>query len=29
MTLAQGINDFVDDQPIDCLIEAPVPGEDD
>ena len=28
MTLAQWINDFVDDKPIDSLIEAPVPGED-
>jgi hypothetical protein len=29
MTLAQWVNDFVDDKPIESMIEAPVPGEDD
>jgi Pectinacetylesterase len=29
MTLAQWVNDFVDDKPIRSHIEAPVPGEDD
>lgn len=29
MTLAQWVNDFVDDKPITSHIEAPVPGEDD
>jgi hypothetical protein len=29
MTLAQWINDFVGDKPIESMIEAPVPGEDD
>jgi hypothetical protein len=29
MTLAQWVNDFVDDAPIQSHIEAPVPGEDD
>ena len=28
MTLAQWINDFVGDKPIESMIEAPVPGED-
>ena len=28
MTLAQWVNDFVGDQPIESMIEAPVPGED-
>ena len=28
MTLAQWVNDFVDDKPVDSMIEAPVPGED-
>jgi hypothetical protein len=29
MTLAQWVNDFVGDQPVESMIEAPVPGEDD
>ncbi|MBA3392485.1 MAG: hypothetical protein H0T89_07575 [Deltaproteobacteria bacterium] len=29
MTLAQWVNDFVDDKPVQSMIEAPVPGEDD
>lgn len=29
MTLAQWVNDFVGDKPIESYIEAPVPGEDD
>lgn len=28
MTLAQWVNDFVEDRPVESLIEAPVPGED-
>jgi hypothetical protein len=28
MTLAQWVNDFVDDKPIESMMEAPVPGED-
>ncbi|HEV7555926.1 MAG TPA: pectin acetylesterase-family hydrolase [Kofleriaceae bacterium] len=28
MTLAQWVNDFVDDNPVESMIEAPVPGED-
>lgn len=28
MTLAQWVNDFVDDKPVDSMMEAPVPGED-
>lgn len=28
MTLAQWVNDFVDDKPIENMMEAPVPGED-
>ena len=29
MTLAQWVNDFVDDKPVESMIESPVPGEDD
>ena len=29
MTLAQWINDFVDDKPVESMMESPVPGEDD
>jgi hypothetical protein len=29
MTLAQWVNDFVDDKPIKSMLESPVPGEDD
>ena len=29
MTLAQWVNDFVGDKPVESMIEAPVPGEDD
>ena len=29
MTLAQWINDFVGDKPVESMIESPVPGEDD
>jgi hypothetical protein len=28
MTLAQWVNDFIDDKPIESMMEAPVPGED-
>jgi phosphoglycolate phosphatase-like HAD superfamily hydrolase len=28
MTLAQWVNDFIDDKPIESMIEAPVAGED-
>ncbi|MBS1122950.1 MAG: uncharacterized protein H6Q90_5178, partial [Deltaproteobacteria bacterium] len=28
MTLAQWVNDFVGDRPIESMVEAPVPGED-
>ena len=28
MTLAQWVNDFVADNPVESMIEAPVPGED-
>ncbi len=28
MTLAQWVNDFVNDEPVESMIEAPVPGED-
>ena len=28
MTLAQWVNDFIDDKPVESMMEAPVPGED-
>jgi hypothetical protein len=28
MTLAQWVNDFIDDKPVVSMREAPVPGED-